>query len=285
MKISTEIGSASKIVGEKKAVELVAEAGFDAWDFSMFAMCQYDYGRHCAVQTSHPLAGEHYLDFAKELRKIGLDNGIVCNQSHAPFPSFDKTVRSYLQRAIECTAVAGGKICVIHPGNDWSAQENAEMFTSLLPFAKEHGVKIAVENMWNWNQERDESCFAACSTAESFLAHLRAVDDPDFVACLDIGHAQMYPAGDGAVNMIEALGYHLQALHIHDNDCKHDCHQIPFSMGIDFQSVANALKKIGYDGYLTLEADAYLGNRAPETVLDGLKAMAASAKKLEQMMH
>lgn len=285
MKISTEIGSASKIVGEKKAVELVAEAGFDAWDFSMFAMCQYDYGRHCAVQTSHPLAGEHYLDFAKELRKIGLDNGIVCNQSHAPFPSFDKTVRSYLQRAIECTAVAGGKICVIHPGNDWSAQENAEMFTSLLPFAKEHGVKIAVENMWNWNQERDESCFAACSTAESFLAHLRAVDDPDFVACLDIGHAQMYPAGDGAVNMIEALGHHLQALHIHDNDCKHDCHQIPFSMGIDFQSVANALNKIGYDGYLTLEADAYLGNRAPETVLDGLKAMAASAKKLEQMMH
>lgn len=285
MKISTEIGSASKIVGEKKAVALVAEAGFDAWDFSMFAMCQYDYGRHCAVQTSHPLAGEHYLDFAKELRKIGLDNGIVCNQSHAPFPSFDKTVRSYLQRAIECTAVVGGKICVIHPGNDWSAQENAEMFTSLLPFAKEHGVKIAVENMWNWNQERDESCFAACSTAESFLEHLRAVDDPDFVACLDIGHAQMYPAGDGAVNMIEALGHHLQALHIHDNDCKHDCHQIPFSMGIDFQSVANALKKIGYDGYLTLEADAYLGNRAPETVLDGLKAMAASAKKLEQMMH
>lgn len=285
MKISTEIGSASKIVGEKKVVALVAEAGFDAWDFSMFAMCQYDYGRHCAVQTSHPLAGEHYLDFAKELRKIGLDNGIVCNQSHAPFPSFDKTVRSYLQRAIECTAVAGGKICVIHPGNDWSAQENAEMFTSLLPFAKEHGVKIAVENMWNWNQKRDESCFAACSTAESFLAHLCAVDDPDFVACLDIGHAQMYPAGDGAVNMIEALGHHLQALHIHDNDCKHDCHQIPFSMGIDFQSVANALKKIGYDGYLTLEADAYLGNSAPETVLDGLKAMAASAKKLEQMMH
>ena len=43
MKISTEIGSASKIVGEKKAVELVAKAGFDAWDFSMFNMCRYDF--------------------------------------------------------------------------------------------------------------------------------------------------------------------------------------------------------------------------------------------------
>ena len=40
MKISTEIGSASRIVGEHKAVELIAKAGFDAWDFSMFAMAQ-----------------------------------------------------------------------------------------------------------------------------------------------------------------------------------------------------------------------------------------------------
>ena len=36
MLISTEIGSASKIVGEERAVELIAKAGFDAWDFSMF---------------------------------------------------------------------------------------------------------------------------------------------------------------------------------------------------------------------------------------------------------
>ena len=33
MKISTEIGSASKIIGEEKAIEYYAKAGFDAWDF------------------------------------------------------------------------------------------------------------------------------------------------------------------------------------------------------------------------------------------------------------
>ena len=37
MKISTEISSIAKHVGEEKAVELVAKAGFDAYDFSMFA--------------------------------------------------------------------------------------------------------------------------------------------------------------------------------------------------------------------------------------------------------
>ena len=36
MKISTEIGSIATLVGEEKAVELVAKIGFDAWDFSMF---------------------------------------------------------------------------------------------------------------------------------------------------------------------------------------------------------------------------------------------------------
>ena len=43
MKISTEIGSAAQLVGEEKAVEYVAKAGFDAWDFSMFDMCGYDW--------------------------------------------------------------------------------------------------------------------------------------------------------------------------------------------------------------------------------------------------
>ena len=44
-------------------------------------------------------------------------------------------------------AEAGGKICIIHPDNDKSAAENAEMYLELLPFAKDCGVKIATEKM------------------------------------------------------------------------------------------------------------------------------------------
>ena len=43
MKISTEIVSAHRIVGEEKAVETIAKAGFDAWDFSISTLCEYDY--------------------------------------------------------------------------------------------------------------------------------------------------------------------------------------------------------------------------------------------------
>ena len=87
MKISTEIASAAALVGEEKAVEYTAKAGFDAWDFSMFDMCKYDWSAGCFLPNDNPLASDNYLAFARRLKQIGLDNGILCNQSHAPFPS------------------------------------------------------------------------------------------------------------------------------------------------------------------------------------------------------
>ena len=155
----------------------------------------------------------------------------------------------------------------------------------LLPFAKECGVKIATENMWNWDNEKGEACFAACATSESFLEHLHAVDDPSFVACLDLGHAEMKGAGSGAAAMIRALGPKLEALHIHDNDRIHDSHQLPFSMKIDFGEIVSALKEIGYGGYFTLEADAYLKKYAKDDVCKGVKKMAESAKRLAAMFE
>lgn len=284
MKISSEIASAAKLVGEEKAVKYLAKAGFDGWDFSMFAMCRYDWKQHCAMLTDHPLSRPAYLRFARELKQIGLDNGIVCNQSHAPFPTSDPQIYSYIKRAIECTAEAGGTICVIHP-ESMCLERTVEMYQQLLPFAKEHGVKIATENMWSWDKEKDQAAISACSTPESFNAHLDAVNDDNFVACLDIGHAEMRGLNTTAVEMIEALGSRLQALHLHDNDQWHDSHQIPFTMNIDFVAVVKALKKIGYSGWFTLEADRYLADYTEQTVFEGIRNLAASARKLADMFE
>ncbi len=277
MKISTEIDSTAKIVGMKKAVELCAKAGFDAWDFSMFDM-------HKAVQFPYPfrhqVARTYYLKLAEELRKTGLKNGVVCNQSHAPFPVSSPAVQSVLKLAIECTAVAGGEICIIHPDNNKTARENAEMYYELLPFAKSCGVKIATENMWNWDKVKKQSTFAACATGEDFRKHIDTVNDEFFVACLDLGHAEMRGSGDGAVNMIKALGHRLQALHIHDNDCLNDNHQIPFSMNIDFLPIVKALKEIGYNGYFTLEADAFMKRYNKSDIFEGVTKLKESARRL-----
>ena len=84
-------------------------------------------------------------------------------------------------------------------------------------------------------------------------------------------------------NMIRALGPKLQALHIHDNDCRWDNHQIPFSMQIDYAPIIKALKEIGYGGWFTLEADKYLSAFDADSVSNGVKDLAASAHKLVQM--
>lgn len=283
MKTSTEIGSASKIVGERKTVELIAKAGFDAWDFSMFNMCRYDFVNRVAIETNHPLSSNEYVKFAKELRHIGEECGIVCNQSHAPFPCSDKTIHSYLKRAIECSAIAGAQYCVIHPRNYDSPTGNKELFYELLPFAKECGVKIATENMWSWNKETDKAGHAACSSPENFNAHLDEVDDEFLVACLDIGHAEMMGKDTNAPEMIRSLGNRLKALHVHDNDKWHDSHQIPFSMDIDFESVIAALKEINYGGYITLEADQYLSAYDEGNIFDGIRKLSESARKLADM--
>lgn len=285
MKISTEINSAARIIGMEKAVELYAKAGFDAWDFSLFDMCRYDWEKMEEIENGSPLRTDDYLKFARKLKNIGLDNGIVCNQSHAPFPVRVPVIRSYLKRAIECTAEAGGKICVIHPDNYKSAEENAEMYLELLPFAKQHGVKIATENMWCWDDEKNESSFAACATGEDFKKHLDVINDDYFIACLDIGHAEMRGSGDGVVHMIKTLDYRLGALHIHDNDRWHDSHQIPFSMDIDFDEVVKALKEIDYKGEFTLEADTYLSKYTEENVFEGMVKLKDSARKLADMFE
>ena len=286
MNISTEIGSAAEKVGMRKAVELCAKAGFDAWDFSMFEMCKIDWDALRPVPKDNPLGSKDYLAFARELKKIGLDNGIVCNQTHAPFPVDVPGMDTYLKRAIECTAEVGGEICVIHPGNNWSAQRNAEMYRELLPFAKSCGVKLATENMWNWDHEKGHSTFAACATGESFKEHVDAVNDPFLVACLDIGHAEMAGSGDGAVSMIKTLGNRIQALHIHDNDRLNDNHEIPFSMNVDFAAIVKALKEIHYSGYFTLEAGSFIvRNYDADNVLEGLIQLKESVRKMADMFE
>lgn len=273
MKISTEIYSTARIVGYERAVDLIGKAGFDAFDLSLFDLSRDENTR---------LFDHSYI---RELRKIAESHGMTCNQSHAPFPSDSKRVIPHLKYALEATAEAGGEICIIHPCNNNTAEQNAEMYRNLLPFAKECGVKIATENMWNWSDERDESLPAACSKAEDFVRHVDLLSDEYLVACLDIGHSEMRGSSSGMVNTIKALGHRLKALHIHDNDRWHDSHQIPFSMDIDFDAMVRALFEIGYDGYFTLEADAFLKAYNEQNVAEGVKKLWETARRLADLFE
>lgn len=285
-KISTEYKSVLEMAGsEERALYDIANAGFDAWDFTMSGhMAQYSHKDQCCLSNNHPLAGPDYMTFVKKMKRISTDNGIYCNQSHAPFPVKSPQIRSLLCRSLECTAELGGKICIIHPDNDKSAAENAEMYFELLPYAKQFGVKIATENMWNWDKIENHATTAACSHHDDFLAHIKAVDDPYLVACVDVGHAEMRGLNTDAVTMIRTLGASVQALHLHDVDLHRDSHYAPFTLKVDFEAIIRALKEIDYQGDITLEACNFLRKEyTAENYLEGLQIMADAARRLAQM--
>jgi sugar phosphate isomerase/epimerase len=251
--ISIDCESFRQYGGAREIVKMLKDAGFDAYDASMFTNGVFD----------SILYAENWQEQAKEFRAYADRLGIVCNQSHAPFASLRANDEKYnewmfprLVRAIQVSGILGVKVCVVHPCNDWTAEENAKFYEKLEPYARESGVRIGVENMWNcvgWDTPEFRAIKAACSHHEDFKAHLDLLPADVFVACVDIGHAEMRGLETSAVQMIETLGQSMQAMHLHDVDLVHDNHQIPFTQGIDFAKVIKALKKIGYQGDITLE--------------------------------
>lgn len=77
----------------------------------------------------------------------------------------------------------------------------------------------------------------------------------------------------------------MQVLHIHDNDRRHDSHQIPFSMDVDFDKIVKALKKIDYKGDFTSEACSYIGKCDEETTFKRLADMKNAVKRLADMFE
>ena len=287
MKISTEYGSAVKIVGRERAIELIAKAGFDAWDFSLYEMLGYDAatGRR-PIKYDHPFLSSDYLRVVRGLRQIGLDNGIVCNQAHAPFSSLDPEINLTYKRAIECAAEAGAENIVFHTMTAESLEANIGMFAAIVPFAKEYGIKVAVENTYFWPKGQEYPSPAPGSLPETLRAMLERVNDESFVACIDIGHAEMSALGTNAPELIRAAGERLACLHIQDCDHIHDSHELPFTMSVDFSEVVRALREVNYKGDLTLEASTHLYRYckgAPEKIEEGLKQMYDSAKRLADM--
>lgn len=266
MRISTETGSIAYYVGTEEAVRIIGEAGFDAFDLTLFDL----------RKPEDLLFGDECLAMARRIKQIGLEHGIVCNQTHAPYPSTMDTIPVF-EQAIRCTAEAGGEICVIHPISYGPTEESVELYRALLPTARECGVKISTENLMGWR----DPFYATGAMPEQFKEIIDAVNDPLMVGCLDIGHAEIRPIGTGCAPVIHTLGKRLQALHIHDNDLARDSHALPFTMNIDFDAVIRALHEVGYSGDFTLEALHYiLDFYNAENVADGVRHLATVARDL-----
>ena len=266
------------------AICLMADAGFDAIDFSFHVKPEY-----YDESTDGEIGKEKFL----KLKALADSKGIVFNQAHAPegssFRDMDRTVKRFhdIRRAIRNASYLGIPIVVVHPVQHLPYHEegvpeqlfewNMQFYNALKPYCEEYGVKVAVENMWQ--QPNGIIDHSTCSRPEEFVRYIDTLDSEWFVACLDIGHAPICRVDPCA--LIRALGKdRLKALHVHDVDGKDDLHTLPYFSKINWDSVCAALKEIGYEGDLTFEAGNFVNPLPKELSRPAADMMVAVGRHL-----
>ena len=276
--ISIDCGCFRKYGNIKEIIKMLKDAGFDAYDATMFTKGLLD----------DLIFADDWIELVKDLRAYADSIGIACNQAHAPFASMKANDEEYnewmfprLVRAIQVSGILGAKVCVVHPCNDFDAYQNALLYKRLEPFAREANVKIGLENMWNcvgWRTPEFKIIPAACSHHDDFKAHLDLLPSDVFVACVDLGHAELDGLNTSCVKMIETLKDRLEAIHLHDVDLKNDSHQMPFTQRIQWEKVIKALRTNNYKGDITLETSDAIRNVPKELIPHTAKYLASIAK-------
>lgn len=290
MKIGTQSKEIDKVFGPHQALLILKNAGFEAVDFSL--------------ENEERLKKDdsELLVFFEDIKKYADEIGIEIGQTHAPFYNrenqmnrFDEIVKLQIN-AIKATAFLGCKYIVIHPLQsegriyDLELEEtkklNMKYYGALIPALLEYDVYCAIENMFARDPEKGILCPTTCTTSEEMVDFIDSLGER-FVACLDIGHINLihqkeYPHVSFE-HMINTLDYRLKVLHVHDNNGKDDQHLPPFAGNIDWSAVVKALKKIGYAGNLSIEADTFITYIKPEQFEKAENVIYAYAKRLYDM--
>lgn len=283
MILSQTIGCVSKF-GDVKGIEMLAQAGFDAIDYSMSRMAKEDF----------VLNSDDYKKYVTELCETAKRNNIFFNQGHAvsyvrsdnPEEGYNLLVQKNI-RALEISGLMGIKTLIVHPvtsgsyiGNEGAVfEQNMKYYKALLPYAEEFGVKIACENMWCGDKKRGVTRGSVCSNPYEQAYYVDEMGSEMFVACLDVGHCSL--AGREAQDCIRVLGNRLQALHMHDNDYKDDMHTLPGLSEMNWDEITKALADISYQGDFTFETDHFFDSLGTvEEAEAGLKLSELIGRKM-----
>lgn len=259
MKLSTENGALRSLVGERRAIEILSGAGFDAVDYTFTPWME---------RGEMPWNTDAYKEYAKEVNLMAADNGIVFNQAHAPFifhtsylPDWDREIMPLQIRCMESCALLGIPHMVVHPVHHlpycrnkaeiWAL--NKEYYSRLRPYAQQFGVKVSLENMFGEDERNNRYVLDMFSDPREYVKFYDELDDTDnFICLVDTGHSHI--VGEDAPDTIRVLGSRLKGTHFNDNNLIGDDHLIPFDGKLDWHEIMKALAEVHYTGDLTFEA-------------------------------
>ena len=179
----------------------------------------------------------------------------------------EATYETY-KRTIHNCAEVGLKNLIIHTETyHHSPPPNALgilRIQKLVETAENHGITLALEHIRN----------------HRYLIYIYShIESPNLRFCYDSGHQN---CNEPEVDLLALFGDKLAALHLHDNNGRHDQHRIPFTGTVNWPEKMAKISALGYQGPITLECTL---RRRDETeappVEEWLQSAFAAAKRLK----
>ena len=256
----------------EQRLQYLRDCGIEALDFNIDNFVQGNVNKGEIDRFWDKDLDELYRHFTP-LKHAAQRTGMVFSQMHAVFPLYvegNEEVTEYLRMSVEKNlAIAAFLNCpavVVHPHKCRDKEEevaiNLALYRRLMPFAKQYGVKICLENLFQALNSR--ALEGVCSTPEEACWYIDKLNEEAgsdvFGFCLDIGHATLLCRD--LKHFILKLGRRLTCLHIHDSNGSVDSHVMPFTQGLgwtmkhstDWDGMLEGLREIGYRGNLSFEA-------------------------------
>ena len=232
------------------AVDFFAEMGIDAMDMSFENLSRLDDSWESVLYAAATRAKERGVELP------------VCHLSfYMPDPKDAELMSAFSEeqkRGIDAAALMKIPRAVIHPiafyskeasYGDW-VRANMAYLSPLVKYANERGVRLCVENMASERETPDNHLYGSCALNISSLAKKL-----DCGICFDVGHANI--SGFKISEQMEILKGKIDVLHVHDNNGIKDKHLLPFEATVDWDDVAEGIKKSEFCSVLDVEVSAW----------------------------
>ena len=285
-KISISTGALQRTYGTKEALRIASEIGADGVDFGLDLFLQnprpYDVRNPESIYCK---SDEEIIAFFTEIREYADSLGLKICQTHGRFkgllndPAIDAITLENIKKDLLATSALGAPTCVIHTiatphigpqPDELMYQLNLDLFTSVIPYAKKYGIKVATETFGDAEQYKMCDFFGNLDHFVKGFEDVCAVEDfkDHFTICVDTGHsnkAVLYGQPSSA-EVIRRLGKNISVLHLNDNNKLKDQHKIPMTGDLDWKDIMDALEEVGYDGYYNMELN--LGWFGPDMMIE-----------------
>ena len=268
-KISLAIGRLQSAYGDKEALRIAKECGVDAVDLDLCG-AQWDYRKPDSIYSR---TDEEITAYFTELKEYAHSLGLIVGQTHGRItglkedPEFNAAFFENARRDCLATAALGAPVCIMHSvttlymGPDADPQKmrdmNFELFTRVIPYARQYGIKIATETFGDASTFGVVDFFGQYDEFVKSYQRVRAVEDfrDHFTVCMDTGHCNKGTrfGQPTAAECIRRIGTEITALHLNDNDTLTDQHKMPLSGSMDWNDIFDALDEIGYNGIYNME--------------------------------